>query len=73
LLFKLTENIVPKIMTVVDPKFDQLKITSKKEYYSRVVSNFHAIVAVIMSSYGVWFACGNGETIFSSDVCLVTP
>lgn len=73
MLFKVTEYLVPNIMAVIDPKFDMLKTKSKKEYYSRVVSNIHATIAVIMSVYGVWFVCEDGESIFSSDVCLVTP
>ena len=72
-MFKVTEVVVPNLMAVVDPKFDMLKEKSKKEYYSRVISNVHATIAVAMSVYGVWFVCEDGQSIFSSDECLVTP
>lgn len=60
-------------MRTIDPKFENLKRKDKMEYYSRQVSNIHAVVATTMSVYGVWFNCEDGGSIFSSDACLMQP
>lgn len=60
-------------MKTRDPKFEHLKRKDKMEYYSRQVSNIHAVVATAMSVYGVWFNCEDGGSIFSSDACLMQP
>ena len=57
-------------MNYIDPNFEKLKLKDKMEYYSRVVSNLHAVIAVALSY--VSLSCDD-ETIFSSDKCLMEP
>ena len=64
---------------VMGPKseFHKMPTKIKKEYYSRIVSDVHAIVAIVASVYTIYFACDDvykhGDTAFTNFECLNTP
>ena len=72
IIYKMCEYCIPEIMTVVDPNFANLKEKDKKEYYSRVVSNIHAVAALMLGLKSVFASCDEGS-ILTNDECLMVP
>ena len=55
-------------------EFHLMPAKVKKEYYSRIVSDLHAIVATCASIYVIYFACENpADTVFTNFECLNDP
>ena len=44
----------------------------KTEYRTYIISPIHAVAAVLMSTYAMWFVCGDGKTVFNSYECINT-
>lgn len=72
MVYKMVEYVVPEIMTVYDPSFDKLREKDKKEYFSRIVSNIHAVAALMMGLKCLYASCDEG-TLLSNDECLLKP
>ena len=43
------------------------------EYQSRVISNIHAVVSCVNAYISLVHICGEGNSIFNSDTCLINP
>ena len=43
------------------------------EYHSRVISNLHAAMSCVNAYISLFHLCNEGETIFTSDSCLMNP
>ena len=43
------------------------------EYHSRVISNLHAVMSCVNAYISLFHLCNQGETIFTSDSCLMNP
>ena len=51
-----------------------MKEKEQKEYWSRNIADFHALIAGPMSAYAAFYPCEDEtKSIFSSQLCLNTP
>jgi hypothetical protein len=58
------------------PSSEYFKMTDKvkKEYYSRNVSDIHALISSAFALHAVFFSCSeSGQNFFTSDACAMTP
>lgn len=76
-LYKATEWVLenyPAVLFSKESEFHRMPEKVKKEYYSRIVSDLHAIVATCASIYVIYFACESpSDTVFTNFQCLNEP
>lgn len=73
-VFEIFKLIVPSIIMVYDPFFYRFSDFDKKEYYVRIISTAHGLIAAPIAFYQLLYACEKpDETIFSSFECINTP
>ena len=69
-LYKATEWVLenhPRVLFSKESEFYHMAEKVKKEYYSRIVSDLHAILATCASIYVIYFACENPkDTVFTN-------
>jgi hypothetical protein len=55
-------------------EFFKMTLKVKREYYSRILSDVHAIESLTLAIYSMWYACSDPtESIFSSYQCCNQP
>lgn len=70
LSFYVLQYFVPSIVMVYDPFFYRFSDADKKEYYVRIISSVHGVIAGPIAVYMLIYACDKpGETIFSDLEC----
>lgn len=76
-LFKTCEWLLENFGTLVfgpHSEFHKMSKKVKKEYYSRIVSDLHAVLGISMSIYSTYYSCENPkDNIFTSFECATTP
>lgn len=75
-LFKTCEWLLENhgnIVFVQDSEYFKMPTKIKKEHYSRIVSDVHAVVSSLSAIYTVWYSCEDPKyTIFTSSECANT-
>ena len=51
----------------------KLEPIKRTEYRANVLSIFHASIAVILSSLGMWWVCDEDKDVFNDKECMNTP
>ena len=54
-------------------KYTSLEPGKRTEYRANVIAIFHSVIAVFLSSLGMWWVCRPGENVFNSNQCIDTP
>lgn len=73
LYFAFTNLICHCVFLCWNKKYTGLAPAKRTEYRANVVAIIHSIVAVFLSSLGMWWVCRPGENVFNNNQCLDTP
>ena len=69
-------NILHLLVHFLAYRFIQLyrdmSLQKKTEYRTYIISPIHAFAAVFMSTWAMWFVCGDSKTVFNSHECINT-